>query len=110
MYFTAGTREGAAQLRAWVEERFEVRIGPWRDLPIGPHLAAQYQITFSPDQFSTLVPFLMMNRMGLTVLLHPQSGTALDDHTLNAVWMGEVLQVNTNFLLEFEAARRRAES
>ena len=46
---------------------------------------AMYQIAFEADQFPTLVPFLMMNRMGLTVLLHPESGRPRDDHTINAV-------------------------
>lgn len=65
-----------------MEERFDVRMGAWRDLPAGPHL---------------------------TVLLHPRSGHPLDDHTVNSVWMGEVLAVNTQFLRKFEAARCRAE-
>ena len=38
---------------------------------------------------------MMMNRMGLTVLVHPQSGRPRDDHTVNAMWMGEVLPVKT---------------
>jgi aromatic ring-cleaving dioxygenase len=47
-----------------------------------------------------LLPFLMLNRMGLTILLHPQSGRPRDDHTRNAVWMGEVLPVKTAVLRE----------
>ena len=59
-----------------------------------------YQIAFPPDLLPSLVPFLMLNRMGLTILLHPQSGRPRDDHTLNAVWMGEVLPVKTEVLRE----------
>ena len=70
-------------------------MGRWHDEPVGPHVQAMYQIAFQPELFPTLVPFLMMNRMGLTVLLHPQSGRPRDDHTLNAMWMGEVLPVKT---------------
>ena len=54
-----------------------------------------YQIAFENDQFPTLAPFLMMNRMGLTILLHPESGRPRDDHTINAVWMGQVLPLIT---------------
>jgi aromatic ring-cleaving dioxygenase len=46
------------------------------------------------------VPFVMMNRMGLTVLLHPQSGRPRDDHTINAVWMGALLPLKTETLRE----------
>ena len=35
----------------------------------------------APRSFPTLVPFLMLNRMGLTMLLHPQYGRPRDDHT-----------------------------
>ena len=55
---------------------------------------------FPVEVFPTLVPFVMMNRMGLTVLLHPESGRPRDDHTLNATWMGEVLPLNTAILPE----------
>ena len=61
---------------------------------------AMYQIQFTPDLFPTLVPFVMMNRHGLTVLLHPQSGRPRDDHTINATWMGAVLPVKTEVLRE----------
>jgi aromatic ring-cleaving dioxygenase len=102
IYYDLQTRDQAAQLREWVEQRFSVRMGRWHDVPVGPHVAAMYQIQFNPDLFATLVPFVMMNRMGLTVLLHPQSGRPRDDHTINATWMGTVLPVKTEVLRETE--------
>jgi DOPA 4,5-dioxygenase len=59
-----------------------------------------YQIAFEADQFPALAPFLMMNQMGLTILLHPESGRPLDDHTINAMWMGQVLPLVTKILPE----------
>jgi DOPA 4,5-dioxygenase len=100
VYYGPETRDQAAQLREWVEQRFPVRMGRWHDTPVGPHVAAMYQIQFTPDLFPTLVPFVMMNRLGLTVLLHPQSGRPRDDHTINATWMGAVLPVKTEVLRE----------
>jgi len=100
IYYDPATKERAATLRQWVEERFpgQMRMGSWHDEPVGPHVQAMYQIAFPPELLPTLVPFLMLNRMGLTILLHPQSGRPRDDHTLNAVWMGEVLPVKTEVL------------
>jgi aromatic ring-cleaving dioxygenase len=106
VYFDAESRERAAELRTRVEQEFTVRIGPMRDGPVGPHRCAQYLIAFDAEQFSTLVPFLMMNRTGLTWLVHPLSGHSLDDHTLHAMWAGEVLPVDVAFLREAEASRR----
>ena len=100
VYFDPESRNRAGQLRDWVEERFTVRMGRWHDGPVGPHVQAMYQIQFMPDLFPTLVPFVMMNRLGLTILLHPQSGRPRDDHTINATWMGAVLPVKTEVLRE----------
>jgi DOPA 4,5-dioxygenase len=100
VYYDPHTKERAAMLRTWVEERFVMRMGSWHDEPVGPHVQAMYQIAFAPELFPTLVPFLMMNRMGLTVLVHPQSGRPRDDHTVNAMWLGEVLPVKTEVLRE----------
>ncbi|HUN44857.1 MAG TPA: DOPA 4,5-dioxygenase family protein [Acetobacteraceae bacterium] len=102
VYYDPASRDRAATLRGWVEKRFagQMRMGSWHDEPVGPHVQAMYQIAFPPMLLPTLVPFLMLNRMGLTILLHPQSGRPRDDHTLNAVWMGEVLAVKTEVLRE----------
>jgi len=102
IYYDPSSKGRAAELRTWVEQRFagQMRMGSWHDEPVGPHVQAMYQIAFPPALLPTLVPFLMLNRMGLTILLHPQSGRPRDDHTLNAVWMGEVLPVRTEVLRE----------
>lgn len=95
------SRARAARLREWVEQRFAgIRMGRWHDVPVGPHPTAMYQIQFPVEAFPALVPFVMMNRQRLTVLLHPQSGRPRDDHTVNATWMGAVLPINTSVLRE----------
>jgi aromatic ring-cleaving dioxygenase len=97
------SRARAAALRGWVEARFPVRMGRWHDVPVGPHPTAMYQIAFAAEVFPTLVPFLMLNRMGLTVLLHPESGRPRDDHTRHAAWLGEVLTLKAEILPETDA-------
>ncbi len=100
VYYDPATKDTAATLRQWVEERFTVRMGRWHEVPVGPHPQAMYQIAFEPDLFPTLVPFLMLNRMGLTVLVHPESGRPRDDHLQHAVWMGAVLPLKGDILPE----------
>ena len=87
VYYSAQTRAVAERVRKAIGDRFQARLGSWHDEPVGPHVQAMYQIAFAPELFPTLVPFLMMNRMGLTVLVHPQSGRPRDDHTVNAMWL-----------------------
>jgi DOPA 4,5-dioxygenase len=103
VYYDALSRDRAAKLRAAIEARFDVRMGRWHDVPVGPHPCAMYQVAFAPDLFPTLVPFILMNRDGLTVLLHPEAGRPRDDHTLHAAWMGEVLELRTDILRETDA-------
>jgi aromatic ring-cleaving dioxygenase len=77
-YDPAATRESAALLRDRVAERFPAALlGRWHDVPVGPHPRAMFQIAFPVALFPTLVPWLMLNRAGLTVLVHPESGDAL---------------------------------
>jgi DOPA 4,5-dioxygenase len=59
-----------------------------------------FQIAFTVDLFATLVPFLALNRSGLTVLVHPETGRPKDDHLLHAMWMGAVLPLNAAMLPE----------
>jgi DOPA 4,5-dioxygenase len=100
VYYDPESRERAALLRERVEARFAVKMGRWRDEPVGPHVQPMYLFSFAPEQFAAVVPFVMLNRQGLTVLLHPDSGRPRDDHTINAVWMGEVLPVKMDILPE----------
>ena len=88
VYFDAGTREEARAVREAVEARFPVGMGRWHEKPVGPHPCWSYQIAFAPEIFAEIVPWLALNRQGLTVFLHPESGDDLADHRDHAVWLG----------------------
>ncbi len=89
VYYDADSKARAVRLREAVEGRFEVRMGRWRDQPVGPHPSPSYQIAFEPDLFPEIVPWLALNRDGLTVFLHPMTGDDVPDHRDYAIWMGE---------------------
>jgi aromatic ring-cleaving dioxygenase len=106
VYFDPNDRAPALRLREWVGARFPAAVlGRWHAVPVGPHPTAMYQIAFGPELFPTLVPFLALNRMGLTVLVHPESGRPRDDHLRHALWMGEVLPLKADILPEVETPR-----
>ena len=98
IYYDATTREAAAAVREQVSERFLVQMGRWRDEPVGPHVRAMFQIAFDVGVFPKLVPWLMLNRQGLTVLVHPNTDRPRDDHVLYPLWMGEVLDIKEEVL------------
>lgn len=94
VYYDASTRDLAARIREQMGERFQVTLGRWHDKPVGPHPRWMYQVAFAPDQFAQLVPWLMLNREGLDVLVHPNSGHPLADHRDHAMWLGNSLALN----------------
>ena len=97
------TKETAAWVREELEQRFApIRMGRWHDAPVGPHPTAMFQVAFGTELFETLVPWLMLNRRGLIVLVHPESGRPRDDHLQHAIWMGERLPLNGSILPETE--------
>jgi DOPA 4,5-dioxygenase len=103
IYFDpAHTRDVAARLRDGIAARFSVRLGRWHDVPVGPHAQAMYQVAFLTEIFPAFVPWLMLNRAGLTVLVHPNTGAPRDDHLMHAIWMGAVLPLKGEVLAETE--------
>jgi DOPA 4,5-dioxygenase len=97
-YDPATTRAIAETLREEIGREFIVQLGRWHDSLVGPHTAPMYQVAFGVDQFATLVPFLMINRRGLRVLVHPNTGAPRDDHVLHALWLGEPLAIKADVL------------
>jgi DOPA 4,5-dioxygenase len=99
VYFDPATRAIAAELRGQVAERFpNARLGRWHEGKVGPHPQAMYQIAFENPDYPALSAFLALNRRGLTILLHPESGRPKEDHLHNALWMGAVLPLDASIL------------
>jgi aromatic ring-cleaving dioxygenase len=44
--------------------------------------------------FGRLIPWLALNRQGLTVFVHPETGNALEDHSANVIWLGDSQKLN----------------
>ncbi|MGY9006865.1 MAG: DOPA 4,5-dioxygenase family protein [Alphaproteobacteria bacterium] len=96
-YDPATTRTIAADLREKIAPAFPTAIiGGWHDRNVGPHTQPMYQVAFDAALFDTFVPFLALNRAGLAVLVHPHStGDHVADHMEHAIWLGEILDINT---------------
>jgi DOPA 4,5-dioxygenase len=98
-YDPATTRERAARLRERVAATFpQATLGRWHDELVGPHLQSMYQIAFPPALLASFLPWLMLNRDGLTILLHPGTGNPYADHTAHAAWLGGTLPLRLDVL------------
>jgi len=100
-YDPASSRDRATRLRERVAAAFpDATLGRWHDAPVGPHPQSMYQIAFPTTLLATFLPWLMLNRDGLTILLHPGTGDAYADHTDHAVWLGGLLPLRLDVLRE----------
>jgi DOPA 4,5-dioxygenase len=107
-YDPAATKQVAAELRAQIEERFEMIMGRWHDEQVGPHTVSMYQVAFENEVFAEIVPWLMVNRRGLSILVHPNTGDGYEDHKTHALWLGPQQRLNLEFLKRMQEKERAA--
>ena len=98
VYFDAATLEQARGLCEAARDTFDVEMGRVHERPVGPHPRWSCQLAFAPDVFARIMPWLALNRNGLTIFTHPETGDAIADHTEHAIWMGELLELNVDAL------------
>jgi len=107
----------ARELHERIRREFpELRIYRFFEKPIGPHTLAMFEVnTVTPTETGALFGFLTVWRGPLSwvskphiselspdthvsnrVLVHPNTGDGLRDHTVLANWMGKEVPVNTS--------------
>ncbi|KAF1055521.1 MAG: hypothetical protein GAK43_00316 [Stenotrophomonas maltophilia] len=94
IYFDEDSHTKAALLRRWVAERFPVELGDWNLGPRGPHVTPSFYFGFTNELLSIVLPWLQLNSLGLTILLHPNTGDGRADHLYYALWVNRSQPVN----------------
>jgi len=102
--FDPATRAIALAVRQALTGCFAVQVGVFHDGPGGPHSSCSFQLGFTPGQFDHVVPWLMLNRQGLDVLVHPLTGDEAGDHVHRAMWLGTPQPLDIDFLRSLPAA------
>jgi aromatic ring-cleaving dioxygenase len=98
VYYDASTKPAAARLRDTLVGKFKVEAGAFSDEPRGPHPISQFAVIFETPEFQNIVPWLMLNREGLDVLVHPLTESSYDDHSKNALWLGTPVPMRLDIL------------
>jgi aromatic ring-cleaving dioxygenase len=98
VYYNAETKAAAAKLRETLAGKFKVEPGVMSDEPRGPHPISQFAVIFETPEFDSVVPWLMLNRDGLDVLVHPLTDSSYNDHTAYAMWLGAPVPLKTEIL------------
>jgi DOPA 4,5-dioxygenase len=88
VYYDAATRAQALNLCETAGQKFGIKVGRMHDNPVGPHPRGSCQLTIGKEQFSAVIPWLVLNRGDLTVFTHAQTGNARKDHTAHVIWLG----------------------
>jgi aromatic ring-cleaving dioxygenase len=88
VYYDPDSRAAAEALAKAIDEKFAVELGGFFDEPVGPHPVANLHINFSTAEFALVVPWLMQNRHGLNVLIHPLGDNSARDHNIDGAWLG----------------------
>ena len=80
--------------RRWAGERFPVEMGDWNLQPRGPHVTPSFYFGFTNDLLTVLIPWLQLNSLGLTTLVHPNTDDPRADHLYYTLWVNRSQPVN----------------
>lgn len=100
VYFDASTLAQARALCEAAAARFPLKMGRVHEKPVGPHPDWSCQLAFKAALMPEVLPWLMLNRGGLVVFVHPITGQDLLDHRDRALWMGAVRPLDLSVLPE----------
>ena len=103
VYFAAKTRDLAVELCRRASRKFGLKIGRVHQRCVGPHPQWSCQLTFGPEDFGVVIPWLALNRGPLTIFVHPNTGDGYLDHTDHVMWLGPSDELN---LTSMRASRR----
>jgi DOPA 4,5-dioxygenase len=94
VYFDSEQIDTARTVCERAAKTFGVEMGRMHDKPVGPHPMGSCQLKATPDQFAKLLPWLALNRSGLIVFAHPETGHDLEDHRDHGIWLGVGLDLD----------------
>ena len=89
VYFSESHIGHAQQVCERARDLFGIRMGRLHPAPVGPHPCGSCQLTVPAEMFAQVIPWLALNRDGLTVFAHAETGDAWTDHTEHVIWLGE---------------------
>lgn len=104
-YFSIQTRASALAIRDQLRDvtDFEFDLPPVRETPVGPHRWPLWSIWVDRANFTAATLWMMRHHGQHSVLVHPETGDALADHTEHAMWLGKQAPLNLEVFREDDA-------
>ena len=103
VYFQPEQLDQARAVCEAVRDTFDIQMGRMHAEPVGPHPTGSCQLTVPPEKFADVTAWLALNRDGLTVFTHAETGDVMADHTQHVVWLGESQPLRIDVLKEILA-------
>lgn len=88
LYFDPDQLALAQQVAAEAQRLFGVPVGHFHLRPVGPHPRCSCQFTVPADRFGAFAQWAVLNRQGLTIFAHADTGAELADHRDHVIWFG----------------------
>ena len=99
VYFNAETFTEASRLREKLLDRIGGdKVSLLRHSCVGPHLSPMFEVLLDSGKLEPMIEFLELHRSGLSVLLHPVTEDDYKAHTDQAIWLGEILDLDLSKL------------
>ena len=95
-YEMATSRPDAVVLAEQIATLFTTHLSPLYDKAVGPHPWPMFEAAFEVASFPSFVPWLMLNRRGLNILIHPNTDDMYADHVINPIWLGNKLPLKAD--------------
>lgn len=94
IYFEADQLEKAKAVCESLRDAYSLQMGRMHSGPVGPHPRGSCQMTVPVNKIGDVMAWLSLNRDGLTIFTHPDTGQHLEDHRDRAIWMGGMPQLD----------------
>ncbi len=94
IYFDPEQLAEAQGLAREAQARFGVPVGHFHLRPVGPHPRGSVQLALLPQQFGEFAQWAALNRNGLTIFAHADTGEDFADHSDHVVWFGPSEKLN----------------
>ena len=88
IYFDPTELDAAQALAREAKALFGVPVGHFHERPVGPHPRGSCQLTVPAERFGAFAEWAALNRRGLTIFAHADTGEDLADHSEHVIWFG----------------------
>jgi len=96
IYFNEASLQSARELYEKANILKNVKLGRFNEREVGPHTMWSFMILFNKSELSSVIPWLTVNKTDHSILIHPETGNDLLDHTEYAMWLGKSIDLDTS--------------